>query len=125
MAAPCTALRPTPPVPMTTTLLPGFTLAALTTAPNPVMTAQPRSAALSRGKSCGILSRAFSGMTECSENVDAPAKCLISFPSSLNRVVPSMNRPDMRTCVPAAHSAGRPSVQNSHSPHDSRHSGIT
>jgi hypothetical protein len=118
-------MSPTPPVPITTTLLPGFTFAALTTAPKPVMTAHPSRAALSRGKSGGIFSSAFSGMTEYSENVDAPAKCLISRPSSLKRVVPSMNRPDMRTCVPAAHSAGRPSVQNSHSPHDSRHSGIT
>ena len=44
--APWTALRPTPPVPTTTTLLPGSTRAVLTTAPKPVITPQASKAAL-------------------------------------------------------------------------------
>ncbi len=41
MAAAWMAFRPTPPQPRTTTLVPGLTLAAFTTDPNPVMTPQP------------------------------------------------------------------------------------
>ncbi len=41
MAAPWMALRPTPPQPMTATVVPGSTLAVLNTAPRPVMTPQP------------------------------------------------------------------------------------
>ena len=48
MAAPWTALSPTPPQPITATVLPGGTLAVLITAPTPVVTPQPISAALSR-----------------------------------------------------------------------------
>ena len=48
--APRTALNPTPPRPTTATDWPGSTLAVLTTAPTPVSTAQPNSAASSRGK---------------------------------------------------------------------------
>ena len=43
--APCTAASPTPPSPNTTTDSPGRTFAALRTAPTPVSTAQPSSAA--------------------------------------------------------------------------------
>ena len=47
--APMTADSPTPPAPMTTTLSPARTPAVLTTAPKPVVTAQPISAASSGG----------------------------------------------------------------------------
>ena len=40
--------RPTPPAPKTATLEPGVTFALLMTAPMPVMTAHPTSAATSR-----------------------------------------------------------------------------
>ena len=49
--APCTALRPTPPQPITTTLLPGSTRAVLVTAPTPVITEQPTRHARSSGMS--------------------------------------------------------------------------
>jgi len=45
--APWTELRPTPPQPITTTLVPALTLAVLTTAPIPVSTPQAISDALS------------------------------------------------------------------------------
>jgi hypothetical protein len=53
-AAPWTLLRPTPPVPMTTTLLPAGTAAVLSTAPQPVITPHANKAALSRGIDSGI-----------------------------------------------------------------------
>ena len=51
--APCTLFSPTPPVPITTTLLPAGTRAVLTTAPRPVITPQASSEALSNGMSSG------------------------------------------------------------------------
>ena len=55
MAAPCTALMPTPPQPTMTTVSPGCTSAAYVAEPQPVVTPQPTSAALSRGMSSSIL----------------------------------------------------------------------
>ena len=49
IAPPCTAFRPTPPTPKTAMLAPGGTAAVLITAPTPVITEQPMSAARSRG----------------------------------------------------------------------------
>ena len=60
MIAPCTELSPTPPQPMTATVLPGVTLAVLKTAPRPVVTAHPISAARSSGISSRIFTRVFS-----------------------------------------------------------------
>ena len=48
-APPCTTLRPTPPTPNTAMLAPGGTAAVLMTAPTPVITEQPISAARSSG----------------------------------------------------------------------------
>src|SRR5262245_46614182 len=54
-APPCTTLRPTPPTPNTAMLAPGGTAAVLITAPTPVITEQPISAAQSRGTVGSIL----------------------------------------------------------------------
>ena len=59
------------------TLLPILTLAALTTAPTPVITPHPSSAALSSGKSGGIFNTAASGMVDSCAKVETPAKCRI------------------------------------------------
>ena len=45
--SPSTTLSPTPPRPKMAVDVPGCTLAVFTTAPTPVMTAQPNSAAIS------------------------------------------------------------------------------
>ena len=49
IAPPWTTLSPTPPTPKTAMLAPGGTAAVLMTAPTPVMTEQPMSAARSSG----------------------------------------------------------------------------
>src|SRR5438874_10094960 len=48
-APPCTTLRPTPPTPNTAMLAPAGTAAVLMTAPTPVITEHPTSAASSSG----------------------------------------------------------------------------
>ena len=53
MAAPCTALSPTPPQPITTTSLPTSIRAVLVTAPKPVITPHPSRAALVTGIDVG------------------------------------------------------------------------
>ncbi len=69
MAAPCTALMPTPPQPTMTTVSPGCTSAAYVAEPQPVVTPQPTSAALSRGMSSSILMQLASLQTVYGENV--------------------------------------------------------
>jgi hypothetical protein len=125
MRAPCTAFKPIPPQPKTATLLPILTLAALTTAPTPVITPQPSSAAFSSGKSGGIFTTAASGMVDSCANVETPAKCRIGVLLIRKRVVPSGIRPVTRICVPTSHSAGRPPVQYSQVPQETRQIGIT
>ena len=58
MAAPWMQLRPMPPQPITATVEPGSTLAVLNTAPTPVVTPQPISAARSSGMSSRIFTSA-------------------------------------------------------------------
>src|SRR2546421_10110773 len=92
--APWTTLRPTPPVAKTATVEPGSTLAVLRTAPTPVMTAQPISAAPSIGISGVILTAADWWTTEYSANDDMPRpKQLISRSPLRWRRVPSGNVP--------------------------------
>src|ERR1700730_1799447 len=90
--APCTTLRPTPPVAKTATVEPGSTLAVLRTAPTPVMTAQPIRAAPSIGISGLILIAADWCTTEYSANDDMPRpKLLISRSAFRWRRVPAGN----------------------------------
>ena len=63
---------PTPPAPMTTTLSPGSTRAVLSTAPMPVVTAQPMSAAISGGVDGSIGMAASCATTWRSPNVPMP-----------------------------------------------------
>ena len=60
MRAPWIAARPTPPQPNTATVEPGSMRAVLSTAPTPVVTPQPISAARSSGMSSRIFTSAFS-----------------------------------------------------------------
>ena len=61
--APMMMLRPTPPAPNTATLLPGRRWAVLSTAPTPVVTAQPMSAATVGGMSLSSTTQHSSGTT--------------------------------------------------------------
>ena len=70
--APITALSPTPPRPITTTDSPACTFAVWRTAPIPVVTAQPMSAATSGGVLGSILIAADAATTCRSPNVPIP-----------------------------------------------------
>jgi hypothetical protein len=67
-----TADNPTPPRPITTTLAPGSTRAVFVTAPTPVETQQPMSAATSGGVPSGITIAAWAGTTIASPKVAIP-----------------------------------------------------
>ena len=64
------AERPTPPHPITATRSPGRTPAVRQTAPTPVVTAQPTSAATSNGTSSGMRTHERSGTTHASAKVE-------------------------------------------------------
>ena len=86
--AACTAFSPTPPEPTTRTESPGRTGAALNTAPVPVSTAQPISAATSIGISSGIFVAQRAGTTASSAKDETAMWCSTSSPLR-SRVVPS------------------------------------
>ena len=65
-------LTPMPPMPNTTTVEPGWTPATLRTEPNPVVTAQPTTAAVAKGISSGT-STSWSARTQTSSANDDTA----------------------------------------------------
>ena len=87
--APCTMLSPTPPQPITNTLDPGRTFAWRTTAPTPVATLQPTSAACAHGISSRMRTRFSSEQATDSPNVPMRAIWLTAVPFMASRVVPS------------------------------------
>src|SRR5215469_584059 len=121
MAAPLTAERPMPPQPNTATVEPAGTFAVLMTAPAPVMTPQPTSAATFSGMSSAIFTTAFSCTSNCSANDDR----LANWPTAL----PFQNS---RCALPGGiftsaleHRFGRPVVQYSHVPQNTERQVIT
>ncbi len=78
-----TAERPMPPQPMTATVLPGSTLAALNTAPTPVTTPQPTRAPMSSGISRSIFTSAFSWTSICSAKEERLANWCTTSPFHL------------------------------------------
>jgi hypothetical protein len=70
--APIIVLRPTPPIPKTTTELPGLTWAVLTTAPTPVIIAQLNKTALSSGKDGSTTTKDASWATVNVEKAETP-----------------------------------------------------
>ena len=111
IAAPLTAAMPTPPQPMTATVSPGATLAVLTTAPKPVMTPQPISAARSSGISLWIFTIAFSCTSICSANDDRLRNWL-----SFSAAQDSRWLARQHLHLVSVHSTGRPVVQFSQVP---------
>jgi hypothetical protein len=69
ITAPMTADSPTPPSPITATLLPAGTAAVLRTAPTPVVTQHPISAAVDGSVPAGIGMAAAAGTTTASDIV--------------------------------------------------------
>ena len=72
MRAPTSALRPTPPRPITATEEPGSIAAVFTTAPTPVSTAQPNMAAVVSGSPLSTLTAERRETTAWVENADTP-----------------------------------------------------
>src|SRR5204862_1517882 len=102
-------LKPTPPVAKTATLAPGSTPAVFSTAPTPVITAQPISAAAFIGTSRSIGTAADSCTTLYSANEDMPRPKQLSSKSPLRCLrVPSGKQPAGETML--LHKLGRPMV---------------
>ena len=121
IAGPWTAVRPTPPQPISATVEPGATFAVLNTAPTPVVTPQPISAARSSGMSLRIFTIAFSCTSICSAYEDRSRNCHTGVPS-LDSRCGSVNG---RRVSVFAHSEGRPDRQNSQCPQNTDRQVIT
>ena len=80
--APCTALMPTPPVPMITTVSPGSVPTPTVADPHPVVTPQDTSEAASNGIESSILITDSSARTAYSAKVPS---CVIAVRSSSPR----------------------------------------
>ncbi len=108
--APCRTLRPMPPAPMTTTDSPWPTLARLSTAPTPVSTPQPMSAAEVSGTSSGIFTAWTALTTVRSAKAELEAK-LKSFAPPRVKGCPGMPMA-LRHMVgrPRSHSAQVPQL---------------
>ena len=103
-----TTESPTPPSPKTTTPSPGRTRAVFSTAPTPVETQQPMSAAAEGSMSSGTGTAATAGTTVAWANVPRPRYGRTSVASPRrSRVEPSGNRlvraalPEHSHCRPA------------------------
>ena len=108
--APSTAARPVPPRPMTATTAPGRTRAVLTTAPMPVITAHPNSAAWSRGMSGSMRTSERVLETAYSAKHETPTWWLTGSPLRRIRRSPESRVPATAAFAPGSHSAGRPSA---------------
>ena len=82
------ALSPTPPQPITATVCPARTSARCRTAPTPVSTAQPSSAADSSGISSGIRTSPRSDTSMWSAKPPRPMKACTSAPARTSRGPP-------------------------------------
>ena len=110
--APITADSPTPPAPMTSSARPAHSPTTLSTAPTPVMTAQPVIAAIRGGTPSGTLTTDFSDTTACSAKQETPIRWCTSRPPSRRRVVPSSGSPPVVACtLPSSHITGCPITQ--------------
>ena len=105
-------LRPTPPTPNTAAVWPRSTFARLNTAPMPVTTPHPTSAAEVSGTSFGIFTHWTSRTMVRSAKALVAAKFQIGSPSRLNgwEAFPSVLR----------HAVGLPDAHRSHIPHEDR-----
>ncbi len=123
--APMMLESPTPPAPKTSNGLPAASSTTLSTAPRPVMTAQPAIAAISGGTPSGTRTTDFSETTTRSAKQDTPRKwCSFSVPSC-SREVPSGSPPVVAWILPSRHITGLPLTQASHSPQRGRHRSAT
>ena len=116
--APSRAARPTPPSPNTATLSPGRTPAVLKTAPTPVSTAQPNSAAISAGR-CGGTRTAEAGGDHRLRGEARNPQVLVQRRARAvapGRGAGKQHAGRVGARAPGSHSAGRPSVQQPQRP---------
>ena len=107
--APCTALSPTPPTPVTTTVAPTGTRAVLNTAPNPVATPQPTMDASWRSMSASIFTTACSCTSIISEKALSWPYWITGVPSASRRRCSSAGE---RSWLRLVQMIGRPITQN-------------
>ena len=116
--APNRAASPTPPRPTIATDWPAFRPDVLTTAPTPVSTAQPKSAACSKTMSLSMRTSEVRETTACPANAETPTWWNIGWPWLLSRIAPPSSVPAPFAAAPGSHSAGRPSAQGTQWPQD-------
>ena len=114
--APRTALKPTPPRPTTATDCPGSSFAVLTTAPTPVSTAQPNSAASSSGRSGSIFTHDSRATTAWVAKAETPRRWLIGSARKESRRSPESSVPAALALAAGSQSAGRPAAQGPQRP---------
>ncbi len=107
--------RPTPPQPKTATDSPAWTRPTFRTAPNPVTTPQPSSAACHSGSSRGTGTAPPAATTAYSAKHAVCRPCCSGVPSGRrSRLVPSISNPRMLFAVAGSHRFGRPARQVRH-----------
>src|SRR4051812_34559191 len=117
--APCTALAPTPPIPTTTTVSPGFTPARFTAEPYPVATPQLTRQTTSRGRSGSTLMTEASARHIISAKVPSLAMVVMGLPSVVwCRNVPSVTMPPANVPAPRSHRLVLPMAHQWQRPHD-------
>src|SRR5262245_3776115 len=110
--------RPTPPYPRTATASPPWTFATFATAPAPVTTPQPRSAACHSGSSSGIRTAPPAATTVYSEKHAVRRPCWSVVPSGRRRrLVPSMSIPVTPCSATTSQRFGFPARQYRHERH--------
>ncbi len=127
-AAPCTALIPMPPTPITITVWPGPTSAEFTAEPHPVPTPQPTRQALSSGMSSGTLTAESADTVVVSTNVEMPHIWPTGSPlsASLSRKsVGSPQREPARRPAPRSHRFCMPEAHQRQCPHAGRNEKTT
>ena len=116
--APAITCRPTPPHPITHTLAPTRRPARLT-APIPVTTPQPSSAACHSGIEAGSRTAPAAGTTAYSAKQATIRPCWSTVPSSArSRELPSISIPATPWRAAVSHSVRRPDRQARQAPHD-------
>ena len=118
---PWSADRPTPPHAITAQVLPGSIRAVLSTAPTPVVTPQPISAARSSGMSLRIFTSERSWVSICSANEDRFANWSTTSPFFDRRGLD----PAARCRLAPPHRCGLPRRHISHVPHHAEMQPIT
>src|SRR5690606_31982232 len=111
-----TAASPTPPSPKTATDSPGRADTVCCTAPTPVSSAHPNSAATGKGTSSGMTTADARSTTAYSLKAETPRWWCTAVPLRRSRWAPRSSVPAPLAVAAGAHSAGVPALQCGHEP---------